>query len=176
MKKKKLHKNHHLIFLASIALIVLSFVFRDHLAQFKSLGLFGIFLVNFLGNATVFLPAPAIAFVFVGGALYPITLVALVSAIGASLGDMIGFFLGHSGKHVLFGKGEHILYNVLKAYFKRFGDLIVFVFALIPNPFFDGIGIVAGAFSYSPIRFFIILFLGRLLRDLLLASLGASFK
>lgn len=136
----------------------------------------GIFLINLIGNATIFFPAPAIASVVVGGALYPVPLVAAVSALGASLGDMVGFFLGLSGKHVLFQKQEHAVYVVLREYFKRFGAIVIFVFALVPNPFFDVVGILAGTFTYSWYRFFLLLLAGRLLRDLALASFGAGLR
>lgn len=165
---------HHLIILlASIALIVLAFIFREKLAEFKNLGLLGIFLINFFGNATVLLPAPAIATVVAGGALYPPLFVAIVSALGASLGDMVGFFLGLSGKN-LFIKNHHKRYMMLKNLFHKAGDIIVLLFAFIPNPFFDVIGLAAGIFHFSPIRFFILMLLGRFVRGLLLAYLGSA--
>ncbi|HXS14966.1 MAG TPA: VTT domain-containing protein [Candidatus Saccharimonadales bacterium] len=162
-----------LSFLLSIGLIYLAFVFHGQLGQFHSWGIFGIFLINLFGSATLFVPAPAIATVIAGGAVYSPLLVAPAAAIGASLGDSLGFFLGNSGTHLVVKKGEAYWYNLLKKNFKKFGGLIIFLFAFIPNPFFDGIGILAGVSGYSFVRFFTIMLLGRLARDILLASLGA---
>lgn len=164
---------HFLIFLASTLFIALAFHFQNQLVHFRSLGLLGIFLINFFGNATVFLPAPAIATVVAGGALYPPFSVAVVSSLGASLGDMIGFFLGHSSR-ALFIKNHHKWYVISKDLFHKAGDIMIFLFAFIPNPFFDAIGIIAGIFHYSPIRFFLILLIGRFARGLILAYLGSA--
>lgn len=165
-------KSYFLGFAASLILLVAAFLLRERLSDFKSLGLLGIFLINLLGNATLFLPAPAIASVIAGGLLYPAILVALAASLGASLGDMVGFFLGISGK-ALFIKNHHKWYMLLQGVFKKYGGFIVFIVALIPNPFFDVIGILAGVFSFSFYRFFIPLFLGRLIRNLLLAHFGS---
>lgn len=163
-----------IVFIVSLLFIVLAFLFRESLLQFKSLGLFGIFLINLVGNATVFFPAPAIASVIAGGAIYPPLLVALASAFGASLGDMVGFLLGHSGRKI-FIKNHHRFYILLRDLFHKFGGIAIFGFAFLPNPFFDIVGVFAGVFSYPAPRFFVLLFAGRLLRNLLLASLGSLF-
>ncbi len=150
-----------------------AFVFREKLIELKSLGLLGIFLINFFGNATVFFPAPAIVSVVAGGAIYPPLLVALSSGLGAALGDMIGFMFGASGK-MLFIKQNFKWYEGLKGGFQKAGDVIIFVFAFIPNPFFDIIGVVAGVFRYSPRRFFVLLFAGRFIRGIILAYIGSA--
>lgn len=168
-------KSYFLGFAASLILLITAFLFRDRLVDFKSLGLIGIFLINLLGNATLFLPAPAIASVVAGGLLYPAILVALAASLGASLGDMVGFFLGISGKAV-FIKNHPKWYSLLEGIFKKYGSFIIFIVALIPNPFFDVIGILAGVFSFSFYRFFIPLFAGRLIRNLLLAYFGVFLK
>lgn len=167
-------KQSFFLFLFSLIIIVLAFYYRQQLEQFKSFGLFGIFLINLLGSATIFLPAPAIATVFAGGFLYPPFLVALFAALGSSIGEMTGYMLGHSGKRIFFGEKNHFLYQILNRLFKKYGGLVIVVVSFIPNPFFDAVGIIAGAFSYSPYRFFVYLLVGRLIRDLLLAYIGSS--
>lgn len=166
-------RSYILAFIISIIFIILVYVFQDYLIKLKSWGLLGIFLINFLGNATVLLPAPAIVSVVAGGIVYPPFAVAFSSALGASLGDMIGFLLGKSGKE-LFIRNHHKWYIFLKDIFKRYTDIIVLIFAFVPNPFFDVIGILAGVFTISPYRFFILLFTGRLLRDIILAYTGSK--
>lgn len=161
-----------IILITSLLFIVLAFLFRENLSQFKSLGLLGIFLINLIGSATLFFPAPAIASVVAGGAIYPPVLVALVAAFGAAVGDMSGFLVGLSGKH-LFIKNHHTWYKILKDLFHKSGFLVIFLFALIPNPFFDFVGISAGLFHFPPARFFLFMFLGRLARNIMLAFVGS---
>lgn len=161
------------MFLASIVIVFLSFYFRDELSHLGSLGLLGIFIINILGSATLFLPAPSIASVFAGGIVYNPFLVAVIAAIGSAIGDMIGFVLGHSGKHI-FIKKDSFWYNIFKETFHKFGPILIIVFAFIPNPVFDAVGIVAGIFSYSPVKFFVYVLIGRFLRNLFLAYLGSA--
>lgn len=160
-------------FIATLLLVVIGYLFRDNIYELKSFGLLGIFLINFFGSATLFLPAPAIASVVAGGAYYPFLPVAIFASVGATLGEMVGFFLGHSGRKIL-SKRKDGPYLYIKSHFRKLGDVFIFLFALIPNPFFDAIGILAGVFHYAPLRFFLIVLVGRFLRNLLLALVGAG--
>ena len=160
-------------FLLSMLLMYAAFRFQHRLEHFKSLGLLGIFFINLIGSSTIFLPAPAIVSVVAGGVLYPPLLVGIVAALGASGGDMLGYFLGRSGKHVVLNHTEHQWYTYFRKIFHKFADLIIFIFALVPNPFFDAIGIIAGVSEFSPVRFFLIMLAGRFLRNVLLAFAGA---
>ena len=173
-KNKNFKRNYLVLLIISLAFIFLSFYFRDELSHLKSLGLFGIFLVNIIGSATLFLPAPSIATVVAGGILYHPLIVAVIAALGSGIGDMIGYLLGHSGKEILF-KRTSFWYTLFREVFHKFGALFIIIFSFIPNPFFDAVGIFAGIFSYSPVKFFVYVLIGRFLRNLLLAYLGASF-
>ncbi len=165
-------KTYLLTFVISLIIVYLAASFHGKLSEFKSLGLLGIFIINLIGNATVFLPTPAIASVIAGGMLYPLILVAIVSALGAAIGDMVGFILGRSSKEILI-KNHHRWYIFLRDMFKTHGTLIILIFALIPNPFFDAVGILAGIFAFPPVYYFVLVFLGRFIRNILLANLGA---
>lgn len=158
----------------SIFVIFGTFFFQDKLSQFRALGLLGIFILNFFSSVTIFLPAPGIATVVAGGALYNPILVGIFAGLGAALGDMVGFILGKSGKEVFLKKKEGFKYAVFKDLFLHYGTWVIFIFAFIPNPLFDAIGIIAGAFSYPPKKFFIVMLISRVLRNLVLASIGAK--
>lgn len=162
------------IFFLSIGLSILFFVSQDFFEESRSLGLLGIFLVNFVSGASFFVSAPAFLTVISGGSIYQPILVALISAMGATLGDMVNYLFGFSGRHL----ADHHLskkkwFVFLEKHFKRHGTWILFLFALIPNPIFDAIGLIAGVFSYSPYKFFLIVVAGRFVRFWLLAKLGS---
>ena len=163
-----------LLFIVSFIVIFLSFYYRAELAHLGSLGIIGIFIINIIGSATLFFPAPAIATVVAGGIVFNPLLVAVVAALGSGIGDMVGFALGHSGKHI-FLKRDSFWYKIFKEVFHKWGALFIIFFSFIPNPIFDAVGIFAGIFSYSPIKFFVYILIGRFLRNILLAYLGASF-
>ncbi|HSD98744.1 MAG TPA: VTT domain-containing protein [Patescibacteria group bacterium] len=161
-------------FLLSIILVWLAFRFQHRIEHFRSLGLLGIFLINLIGSSTLFLPAPAIASVVAGGVVFPPFLVALVAAFGASLGDMLGYILGRTGKHIVLNHTEKKWFSWFRSIFSRFADILIFAFAFLPNPFFDGIGILAGISEYPPTKFFLLMFVGRFARNVLLALIGAK--
>ena len=163
------------IFLLSIALSIAFYIFRDYFKEASSLGLFGIFVVNFVSSATFFVPAPAFLTVITGGNLYSPILVAIIASMGAGLGDMLGFVFGFSGRKLTRKKLEkNPKVKFLEKHFQKHGALIIFIMAIIPNPFFDAIGILAGVLNYSLVRFFAIMLVGRFLRYWLLAQFGSQ--
>lgn len=174
LPSNELNHRHILIFILAILIIISPIYFQNQLSNFKSFGILGIMFINFLASATIFLPAPAIATVVAGGALYSPFTVALTSSFGASLGEIVGFLLGHSGKN-LFYKKHHITFLVIKDLFHSFGAIIIFLVAFIPNPIFDLVGVFAGFVHYPLVRFFVLVFIARIIRNFLLASLGSAF-
>lgn len=174
MKLQKLYAGT--IFLLSVVLSIAFFVFRDYFKEASSLGLFGLFVVNFVSSATFFISAPAFLTIITGGNLYSPIVVATVAALGACLGDMLGFAFGHSGRRLTKKKlDEHKVIRFLEKHFHRHGMLIIFLLAIIPNPFFDAIGILAGVVNYPVLRFFAIMLVGRFIRYWALAEVGAHF-
>lgn len=164
------------VFLLSILLSAAFFECRDFLKDALYLGLFGLFIANFISSATFFVSAPAFLTIIAGGSLYPPILVSVVATIGACLGDMLGFAFGHSGRRLMKEKlDRHKTVKFLEKHFHRHGALMIFIIAIIPNPFFDVIGILAGLVNYPPLKFFAIMFVGRFLRYWALAQVGAHF-
>jgi membrane protein YqaA with SNARE-associated domain len=165
-----------LIFISSILLSVVFFIYRDFFKDASSLGLLGLFVINFVSSAGFFVSGPAsIVMVIAGGNLYPPILVALIAVLGACLGDMLGFAFGHSGRKLTKKElDRHKAIRFLEKHFHRHGVLITFLLAIVPNPFFDAVGILAGALNYPPLKFFAIMFVGRILRYWLLAQIGSK--
>ena len=168
----KKHK-YLLAFLVTILFSLGLFFFQVQLVHFKALGLLGLFLINIVGSLLIFPSPVVIASVLAAGTAYPIVLVALIASLGSSIGDIVAYFIGYSGRQA-FVDTRRQRYEIIEEVFHKFGGLFIFSLALIPNPFFDAIGIIAGLFSYSPKRFFFYIFTGRLVRNLLLAALGSS--
>lgn len=163
------------IFLLSIGLSFAFFVFKDFFSQTLSLGLIGLFIVHFVSNASFFLSGPSFLTVIAAGDIYPPVLVAIVASLGAAFGDMVGYLFGHSGRALTKKRIEKSsTMRFVEKHFHKYGGLIIFVMAFIPNFVFDAIGIFAGIMNYSPIRFFVIILIGRFLRYWLLAQFGSK--
>lgn len=165
-----------IVLIFSFFLSIGLFLFRDYFRDFKSLGLVGIFLINFVSSATFFVSGPAFLTVIAGGSIYPPLFVAFVASLGAAAGDMISFFFGHSGRHLaLYNFRKKIWFNVFEDLFRAHETIIIFVFAIIPNPIFDAVGFFAGIFGMNYVKFFIVMLTGRFARFVILALIGAKF-
>src|SRR5881409_1772833 len=121
-------KDHFLkylfLFISSVLIIFLSFYFRNSLISLKHFGILGIFLINFIGNATVFIPFPTIPVAIAGGALYGVLATGLAAGVGAGLGEVVGYILGKSSKEILFQK-ETSIHKMIRKYFEKWGAGII---------------------------------------------------
>jgi len=161
------------LFLTSTIIIFLPLLFKAQFAQVRSLGLLGIFLINAFSSATIFFPVPGILSVGIGGSLYHPLLVATVASLGSSIGEITTFIFGLSSKEILHLPQRKFLSFLNAKSIQKSGPWLVFLFSFVPNPFFDGIGMLVGMTSYSLVRFLLIVFTGRLARNLIIAYIGS---
>jgi membrane protein YqaA with SNARE-associated domain len=137
-------------------------------------GYFGAFIISLIGSATIILPLPAFAFIFLfAGELNPI-LLAFVSAIGAAIGELTGYALGYGGSKIAQKKNNRWKKDLdrTEQAFKKYGGFwIIILFAATPLPD-DIVGIVAGALKYSTRKFLIATFIGKLIISLIAAYAG----
>jgi membrane protein YqaA with SNARE-associated domain len=142
----------------------------DEIGRLGAYGYPAVFLVSLIGNAAFLLPAPGIALVVaVSGSLDPVA-VGIVAGLGAALGELTGYLVGHSGQAVFEDKP---IYWRIEGLMKKSGALVIFVLAAVPNPLFDIGGLVAGALRMPVWRFLLGAWLGKSLRFVLLAVLGS---
>ncbi len=146
------------------------YTYRDHLMQLKNLGYPGIFLISLLSNATMFLPAPGIAFVFAMGSILPVWGVALAAGTGAALGELTGYLAGFSGQAVV---ERADIYMRIAPWVARSGGWAILLLAAVPNPFFDMAGIAAGASGMPMWRFFAFCWMGQVIKMSAFALAGA---
>jgi len=118
-----------------------------------------LFLLGFLSTANIFFPGPIwlAALPLVGEPF----LSAVVFSAGSALGEITGYLSGSSLKD-LFVKSH------LAHLFNKYGEWLLFFMAIVPNPIFDTLGIIAGASGMPWWNFLLPVFLGRLIRYLLL--------
>jgi membrane protein YqaA with SNARE-associated domain len=96
-------------------------------------------------------------------------LVALVAGVGAALGELTGYLVGYTGRSLI---PKNRWYLMIERGMVRFAAPVIFVASVIPNPFFDAVGIVAGATRLPLWLFLLACFLGKTIRFLLLAFVG----
>jgi len=172
-------KNHQTLlrvfaFLFVIAISILVFSIRDQATQLIRYGLPGIFLFSLLANATVLLPAPGVFLVFAMGAVLPPVWVGIAAGLGAAVGELFGYLAGFSGQAIV----EHIKhYNTIVNWMRNHKitrNFLIFILALIPNPFFDLAGIAAGSLKIPISQFFAYCAIGEILKMTAIAYTGAS--
>ncbi len=157
-----------------IAISVFVFSIRDQAPELARYGYPGIFLLSILSNATVLLPAPGILFVFAMGAVFNPFWVAVAAGAGSAIGELSGYLAGFGGQMIVQNVDVYQrIVNWMQSH-PRIDLLMVFVLAFLPNPFFDLAGIAAGVLRIPLYRFLIVCWLGKTLKMLVIAYLGAS--
>lgn len=163
------------VFAVTFLLLLLIWSQRKSLIQMPKYGYLGIFVVNFISSSSILLPLPGVASVFLGGALWNPILVGLASGIGATLGELFGFLLGYGGRGLLRTiEHENHWVKRVERFFHKTGFVTIFLFSLLPLPVFDFIGIMSGALNYPLLKFGMATFMGRVIRNILLAWTGAK--
>ena len=143
--------------------------------DYKALGNYGylgVFVVTLLATGAIVLPVPYLALILVAGTFLNPVLVALVAGVAAALGETTGYLVGYTGRSFL---PRSRWYCMLERGVTRFGGPVIFVAAAIPNPFFDAVGIIAGATRMPLWLFWITCFVGKTIRFWLIALAGDSW-
>jgi membrane protein YqaA with SNARE-associated domain len=154
------------------------FYFDVNFAQLRTYGYVGVFAISAIGSASIFMPTPSIAAVLGSGAiLHPILgipapiVVGLVAGLGEALGEFTGYAAGYGGSAVI---RERAFYRTLQQWMHKNGSVIMFVFSAIPNPVFDIAGTIAGAVKMPLWKFFVSVWLGKTLKDVIIAATGLA--
>lgn len=167
--------------LAVVALIVgvfalLFFGLGMDLADLKHLGYLGVFLIALIGSASVILPLPGAAVVVTSGQFLddvgPVPfwlMVGIVASAGEALGELTGYLAGVGGKAII---GERPAYQGVQRWMERRGTATIFVLSVIPNPVFDIAGFMAGAVRMPLWTFLSAVFVGKTIKNALLALGG----
>jgi membrane protein YqaA with SNARE-associated domain len=152
------------------------FYFQVEVSRLKDYGYAGVFVVNFIGAASMFLPTPAAASVVGGGAILnsylgipTFVLVGVVAGVAEALGEFTGYAAGYGGRIMIQQRPE---YQWLQRWMERRGVLVMFVMSVIPNPAFDIAGAAAGVVRMPLGRFFLAVLAGKIIKDIYMAAAG----
>lgn len=167
----KLNLVRALVLVAVIGLTVFLYLNRSQVSKLEVLGYPGIFVISLLSNATLILPVPGVLFTSAMGAIFNPLWVALAAGSGAALGEISGYLVGFSGQAVIENRQW---YDRITGWMKKYGEVTIFVLAVIPNPLFDIAGMVAGALKMPLWRFLLWSWLGKCIKMLAFAYSGAG--
>jgi membrane protein DedA with SNARE-associated domain len=140
-------------------------------------GYVGIFLISLLGATSIFIPIPSTVVIFILGGLriggnwaFDPLLIAVFAGTGAAIGELTGYLVGLGGRKFIGEKYKRKM-DILMRLFKRFGAVIIFIFALTPLPD-DLLFIPLGVMRYSVLKAFIPALLGKFFSNLIIAYAG----
>lgn len=153
------------VFLAALAIIGAAVLLHQRL-DLTQIGYSAVALTALVASGGLIIPVPALATSCTASAFLNPAFVGLIAGTGETLGELTGYFLGYSGRGVL---QKSRLYQRLEGWMRRRGWLVLFLLALIPNPIFDVAGVAAGALRYSLWKFLVIVWVGKLMKFLIIA-------
>lgn len=134
-----------------------------------SWGYLGVFGVVFVATASVALPIPYLLIVARAGSFLDPFLIALVAGLAGMLGELTGYLIGIGGSGLL---PHGRWYERARHWICTYGFWTITLFACVPNPFFDAIGLMAGTLRYSWWRFALACLLGKSIKFLVAALIG----
>ena len=168
-----------LTFLLIVAIsVILFFCGRNPniVAELKSYGYLGAFLISLIGNASILLPGIVLPILSgLGIVLYPVAglvgpaVVGLAGGAGAAIGEIVGYMAGYSGRGIV---KNNKLYQKLVSWVGRWGAIAIFIFTLFPL-FFDLVGLAAGVLRFPLWKFILICWLGRTILYVVFVVLAA---
>ena len=143
----------------------------------REFGIAGIFLVSFIGTATVLVPIPytvVILLVSASSIMNPWVIVMFATA-GSAVGETTGYLIGYSAKNIVGEKKQAKLDSMLMVLQKHrnIWPVLVFIFALTPLPD-DLLFIPLGLAHFSFKRVFVPMIIGKTIMLTLLVFLGKS--
>lgn len=142
------------------------------LEQLAALGYPGVFLVMFLSGSSILFPAPGLAAVLAAGVVWNPVLVGVSAGLGNATGELTGYLAARAGAAALKGRKPPRWWSMLRERLTRYGFLAILLLAMIPNPTFDVVGLLAGSLGYPPRRFWLACALGNSLKYVAVAYLG----
>lgn len=167
--ERKFSWQHAIALLLAVAITQLVFRFQNQIREYAGLTYFGAFLAMLVGNATIILPAPALVVVYALGSQLNPLLLGLCAGMGGALGELTGYLAGYSGSGIV---SQSKLYARVQSAVEKYGLLVLFVLAAVPNPFFDLAGMVAGSLRIPARSFFLVVLAGIILKSALVAIAG----
>jgi membrane protein DedA with SNARE-associated domain len=156
----------------------------------EGLGYPGVFVANFLGTATLFVPVPGLtaagqALIVAMAKTHNPWGVGFAGSAGMTLAETTAYAAGRIGRAVREEHGRPVKGRWGRALRRaaafvdrlmlRWGFLTLLVLSAIPNPLFEFAGITAGAVRMSFWRFLLAVAIGKTLRALTLAFVGSQF-
>ena len=152
-----------ILIIVIVGLSISIFLLRDRIQNVSNVSYLGLFLLCFLANSTVLLPAPSLMIAASCALIMNPLLVAIVASLGSTLGEFVGYAFGTVSKD-LSPKFQKVIDEFATKIHNQ--SLLVFIFAVLPLPLFDIVGIYSGGAKMNLVKFFLVCFAGKFIKML----------
>ena len=144
--------------------------------QLSGMGYVGVFLVMVVSGSSTLFPVPGLASVLALGAVWNPLLVGIAAGLGNATGESVAYLAWRAAAAAaaLQNVGKQRWLLLFRKWFDRHGFLTVLAIALIPNPVFDVVGLVAAAAAYPLRRFWLACSLGNCVKYVGMAYFGKA--
>ena len=163
--------------LVTVAAIPLAYLVTRQAGDLRTYGVLAypvVCLVQALTSATLFLPAPGAALAAAAGTFLDPFWVGIAAGIGSATGELTGYGLGYYGRRAV-PTSTSRMWRLAERGFRRWGVISLIALALVPNPFFDALGILAGCLRYPLGRYWLATAAGKMLKFYAFAYGGSLF-
>lgn len=156
-----------------ISLTIYAYQMREQIELLQQYGYPGVFLIEIIGNATIFAwtPIPASVITAAVAPLFHPLILMITASTAAALGEMTGYALGQGGASLVENRPW---VERATRWMQRYGNIIITLAAAIPNPFFDAVGIAAGILRIPLWKFFVFCLFGKAINRLVLILIASS--
>lgn len=137
--------------------------FKNEIKELAALGYIGLFLSCLISNLSILLPSSSTIIVVVAASTLNPWLCVLIGGLGTAFGEQASYlcgFVGSAGFQQEKSAGHKKVIN----WFSKRPMLTVFMFALVPLPVFDIVGIVAGTNRMKWWKYALAAALGKILK------------
>ena len=131
---------------------------KDQLQNLATLGYIGLFVSCLISNATVMLPSSSTLIVLVASMTFDPLLCVLSGGIGTALGEQCSYLCG------MIGSSHISTNNNIERWIRKRPFMLVFLFAFLPLPIFDVVGIASGILRFNWIKYSLAATAGKLLK------------
>ncbi len=143
--------------------------YSSDLEGYNTFGFIGVLIVTWLRSTILFFPIPNFVTIFSAAILFNPIGVAIAGGVGSTMGMVISYLMGLNIQNTKDFKRSPKFVQL----FEKYGDLIVFLLALITNPIYNLTATTLGLVKYGILKFILFTFIGRILHSFLFAYLGS---
>ncbi len=127
------------------------FLFREEIGRIPALGYLGVLASCAISNGSLFLPTSSTLIVLSASTALNPFLCILTGGLGAAIGEQVSYLCGRIGLSWIERDPEKE--NRIVRWLDRNSMLTVFLFAYLPLPLFDLVGVTAGAVKMNWLKF-----------------------